>query len=59
MAQLNLTLTHEEALQVLIGERDAAMKFLMERVLNEYEKPAPLDAGFSYGLVALRQKPPV
>ena len=35
MAQVNLTLTHEEVLQVLTGDRDAAMKFLLERILNE------------------------
>lgn len=35
MAQVNLTLTHEEVLQVLTGDRDTAMKFLLERILNE------------------------
>lgn len=38
MAQVNLTLTHEEVLQVLTGDRDAAMKFLLERILNEIMK---------------------
>lgn len=35
MAQVNLTLTHEEVLQVLTGDREAAMKFLLEKILNE------------------------
>lgn len=38
MAQVNLTLTQEEVLQVLTGDRDAAMKFLLERILNEIMK---------------------
>lgn len=38
MAQVNLTLTHEEVLQVLTGDRDEAMKFLLERILNEIMK---------------------
>ena len=38
MAQVNLILTHEEVLQVLTGDRDAAMKFLLERILNEIMK---------------------
>lgn len=35
MAQVNLTLTHEEVLQVMTGDRESAMKFLLERILNE------------------------
>jgi len=38
MAQVNLTLTHEEVLQVLTGDRDAAMKFLLERILTVISK---------------------
>src|SRR5574344_1583508 len=38
MAQINLTLTHEEVKQVLTGDRDEAMKFLLERLLNEIMK---------------------
>lgn len=38
MAQINLTLTHEEVKQVLTGDRDEAMKFLLERLLNEVMK---------------------
>ena len=38
MAQVNLTLTHEEVLQVLTGDRDAAMKFLSERILTVISK---------------------
>ena len=35
MAQVNITLSHEEVLQVLSGNRDEAFKFLIERILNE------------------------
>ena len=35
MAQVNLTLSEQEVLQVLTGDRDEAMKFLLERILNE------------------------
>ena len=38
MAQVNLTLTHEEVLQVLTCDRDAAMKFLLERILTVISK---------------------
>ena len=38
MAQVNITLTHEEVLQVLTGDRDEALKFLLERILNEIMK---------------------
>ncbi len=35
MAQVNITLSHEEVLQVLSGNRDEAFKLLVERILNE------------------------
>ena len=38
MAQVNLTLTHEEVLQVLTGDREEAIKFLLEKILNEIMK---------------------
>ena len=38
MTQVNLTLSHEEVLQVLTGSRDEAIKFLLERILNEVMK---------------------
>lgn len=38
MTQVNLTLSHEEVLQVLTGNRDEAIKFLLERILNEVMK---------------------
>lgn len=38
MAQVNLTLTHEEVLQVLTGNREEAIRFLLERILNEIMK---------------------
>jgi len=38
MAQINLTLSQEEILQVLSGNRDEALKFLVERILNEVMK---------------------
>ena len=38
MAQVNLTLTHEEVLQVLTGDREEAIRFLLERILNEIMK---------------------
>lgn len=38
MAQVNLTLTNEEVLQVLTGNREEAMKFLLTRILNEVMK---------------------
>ena len=38
MTQVNLTLSHEEVLRVLTGSRDEAIKFLVERILNEIMK---------------------
>jgi len=38
MAQVNITLSQEEVLQVLTGNRDEVLKFLMERLLNEIMK---------------------
>lgn len=38
MAQVNLTLSHEEVLQVLTGDREEAIKFLLEKILNEIMK---------------------
>lgn len=38
MAQVNLTLSHEEVLQVLTGDREEALKFLLEKILNEIMK---------------------
>lgn len=38
MAQVNITLTQEEILQVLTGNRDNALTFLIERILNEIMK---------------------
>lgn len=38
MAQVNITLSQEEVLDVLTGDRDDALKFLMERILNEIMK---------------------
>ena len=35
MAQINLTLSEEELLQVLSGEHDEAMKLIVQKVLNE------------------------
>ena len=35
MAQVNITLSHEEVLQVLSGNRDEAFKLLVEKILNE------------------------
>ena len=35
MAQVNITLSQEEVLQVLSGNRDEALKFLFERILNQ------------------------
>lgn len=34
MTQVNITLSHEEVLQVLSGNRDEAFKMLVERILN-------------------------
>jgi Transposase and inactivated derivatives len=34
MAQVNITLSHEEVLEVLSGNRDDAFKMLVERILN-------------------------
>ena len=34
MTQVNITLSHEEVLQVLSGDRDDAFKLLIERILN-------------------------
>ena len=38
MAQVNITLSEEEVLQVLTGDRDDALKFLLARVVNEIMK---------------------
>jgi len=38
MAQVNITLSQEEVLQVLTGDRNDALKFLMERILNAIMK---------------------
>lgn len=38
MAQINITLSQEEILQVLTGNRDDSLKFLIERILNEIMK---------------------
>lgn len=38
MAQVNLTLSEEEVLQVMTGDRESAIKFLLERILNELMK---------------------
>ena len=35
MAQVNITLSQEEVLQVLAGNRDEAFKYLVERILNQ------------------------
>lgn len=35
MAHINITLSGEEILQVITGNRDEALKFLLERILNE------------------------
>ncbi len=35
MAQVNITLSQEEVLQVLAGDRDEAFKYLVERILNQ------------------------
>ena len=35
MAQVNFTLTQEEVLQILAGNRDEAFKFLVEKILNQ------------------------
>ena len=35
MAQVNITLSQEEVLQVLSGDRDKAFKYLVERILNQ------------------------
>lgn len=36
MAQINITLSQDEVLQVLSENRDNAFKFLLERILNPY-----------------------
>lgn len=38
MAQVNLTLSQEEILQVFTDDRNEALKFLLERILNEIMK---------------------
>lgn len=38
MAQVNITLNQEEILQVLTGNRDDSLKYLLERILNEIMK---------------------
>lgn len=35
MAQVNITLSEEEILQVFTGDREEAIRFLLERILNE------------------------
>lgn len=35
MAQIHFTLSEEEIKQIFVGDRNEAMKFLMERILNE------------------------
>ena len=34
MAQINFTLSEEEILQVLTGDRDEGMRFLLEKIVN-------------------------
>lgn len=38
MAQVNITLTQEEVLEVLTGNREESFKFLLEKILNEIMK---------------------
>lgn len=38
MAQVNITLNDKEILQVFTGDREEAMRFLLERILNEIMK---------------------
>lgn len=38
MAQVNLTLSEQEVLQVLTGNRESAIKYLFEKILNELMK---------------------
>lgn len=38
MAQVNITLTQEEVLEVLAGNREEGFKFLLEKILNEIMK---------------------
>lgn len=38
MAQVNITLNDEEVLQVITGDRNEALKFLLEKILNEIMK---------------------
>lgn len=38
MAQVNITLNSEEILQVFTGDREEAIRFLLERILNEIMK---------------------
>lgn len=38
MAQINITLSEEEVLQILTGDRDDALRFLLERIVNEVMK---------------------
>ena len=38
MAQVNITLNEEEVLQVITGDRNEALKFLLEKILNEIMK---------------------
>lgn len=38
MAQVNITLNDEEILQVFTGDREEAIRFLLERILNEIMK---------------------
>lgn len=48
MAQVNITLSEEEVLQVLAGNRDEAMRFLLERIINvimQAESEEQLGAG--------------
>ncbi len=51
MTQVNITLSHEEVLQVLSGNRDDAFKLLITRILNavmlaeseEQRRPSQID----------------
>lgn len=48
MAQVNFTLSQEEVLQVVTGNRDEALKFLLERIMNaimQAESEEQLGAG--------------
>ena len=38
MAQINITLSQDEIKQVLMGDRNESLKFLLEKILNEVMK---------------------